>query len=388
MKKGLYILFEGLSDTVIDSQVMAHVADMRKKNIVDFEIWGFAVTRELYERSQKRLQVVSDLSGGKVRLFRGARPAIPLSSRINSFLLGQKINLYKPEFDLIHARTNYSASVCSYLKLKYSFDLIWDCRGDAEGEYLLKFQKHNFFIRQFKRYQIKKIRWRIKRAAAACDKAIFVSTPLLKMHKSKIGETPYQIIPGLAPEQLFFYDPQLRAEMRSSLSVSESERLLIYSGTVTYYQSFPQSIELFRQLRDQEKSYRLLVVTPQIHAAKEALSDLPDHSYLIRRAAFEEVNGYLNAADCALMILEDISRNRAAFPIKFSEYCLAGLPIVMSKSVPDAYQIARRLGNLIEYKVDATQIKLPIDRQNLSQKSRLVASRSTTISKYRQVYLH
>ena len=64
---------------------------------------------------------------------RGVRPAVPFSVALNRLLLAWAI-LRKPGFDIIHARTDYSAAVAAAAKAMRKAVLVWDCRGDSAAE--------------------------------------------------------------------------------------------------------------------------------------------------------------------------------------------------------------------------------------------------------------
>src|SRR5574341_1449726 len=154
MKKGLYVLFEGLPTTVIDSQVLLHARAMREQEIIDFEVWSFAPTATLFNRSLARLPEAQRLSQSSIRVFRGIRPAVPFSGPLNAILLWLNVGKFKPDFALIHARTDYSAAVCGYLRLLRRFDLVWDCRADAEAEIRARFLGGGPFRRLALWYQV------------------------------------------------------------------------------------------------------------------------------------------------------------------------------------------------------------------------------------------
>jgi hypothetical protein len=99
------------------------------------------------------------------------------------------------------------------------------------------------------------------------------------------------------------------------------------------------------------------------------------------------MNRYLNAADAAFMLRAATATNRAAFPTKFAEYCLAGLAVVMTSAVPDAYATAQQLGNLLPVPADG-EIAWPegYDRDAIAAAARASLTRSSVAPDYAAIY--
>ena len=114
-EKGIFLLYEGLPRTIIESQVIAHVQTMCKEG-VDIEVWSYCVTEESYLNAQEMLKKLNNQTI-PIKVFRGFRPALPFSEVLNALLL--KHHLTKKEINLsfIRCRTEYSASVAGFLKL-------------------------------------------------------------------------------------------------------------------------------------------------------------------------------------------------------------------------------------------------------------------------------
>lgn len=384
--KSLYIFFEGFLSPVIDSQVMLHAREMRDEGIVDFEIWGFVPSKALYRKSLNRLEEVQQLSQSKVRIFRGIKPAIPFSDLLNSFLVWQKIKKFKPLFKRVHARTDYTASILGFINIFSPIKIIWDCRGDAEAEFRARYPSTSCVRKLLTIYQIVQIRWRIYWAAISCQKAIFVTQVLKKKVGRHLREKPFEIIPGIASDRLFFFDEALRASTRDRLGYTDTDKVVIYSGGLTPYQNFPEGVVVFQDFLKRDSDFKLLVVTQEQTMAKKALSKLSEESYKLLSATIDEVNAYLNAADHALLLRKHSPINSAASPTKFAEYCLAGLSIIMRDSIPESFEMAKRMGNLSEVVDGGVSFCEPRDRNALNAEYQLLLTRSAVLPKFRNLY--
>ena len=97
----------------------------------------------------------------------------------------------------------------------------------------------------------------------------------------------------------------------------------------------------------------------------------------------------MNAADAAFMLRDSIDTNRVASPTKFAEYCLAGLPVIMTEAVKDAYALAQRLGNYVD-KDDPEAIRLiaSTNRETVASSARKILGRQAQIEAIYQLYRH
>jgi hypothetical protein len=195
------------------------------------------------------------------------------------------------------------------------------------------------------------------------------------------AETPVLVAPNCADEDIFFVSPEIREQTRMSLGVSPHEILFVYSGGVATYQRIEDTMRWFAAVERRMPACRLLMLSPEQDviraiAERSGISEAP----IIRSAAHDEVNAYLNAADAAFMLRHRNATNRVASPTKFAEYCLAGLPIVMSDAVDGAHAAARRFGNYIA-EDDANPIRciVEIDRSAVSVRARAELGRSAQL---------
>jgi len=247
--KILYILFEGLPPTVIDSQVLLHIRYLQENSNYEFEVWSFAPNQKLYEDSLSRKKHAEELSGAPVYIFPAIRPALPGSTYINGLRIKRLLKNRSKEFAFIHARSDYSAACCSTLYKELKIPVIWDCRGDALAEFLDHFKVKNLHDKLFAFLKIRAVKRDLRLASKEASGAIFVSTPLKDLNQERIAGIPAEIIPCVAEEKLFHLDEILRDKYRSKLGISEDETLFIYSGSLAPYQCFEETASLFLEIQ-------------------------------------------------------------------------------------------------------------------------------------------
>jgi hypothetical protein len=383
--QGLFLFFEGLAATVIDSQVLILARELKDNGLSDLEIWSFACSPRKYADSLARLMYARHLSRCTVKVFRGIPPSLPFSPLFNFFIVSFHLIKNRKTVEVIHARTDYSAAVCGLLKFFKSFQLIWDCRGDAEAEFRTFYQSRNIVERFYGWVQILQRRWLRHMAAAFCDRAIFVSAELKKAKGYGIKKKVFKIIPSTASEKIFYYDEQLRRKTREKLGYSEKNTLFLFSGSLSSYQCFSESIDLFTHSYVKDPDCRLLILTPESSKAKERLAALPQETFFLGCATYEEMNAYLNASDFGFLMRREDPLNRVAAPTKYAEYCLTGLPVIMTKSIPHYYDLAKKHKNLCEI-IEGEIHYIQVNRKEISETYRNIVSLQSVWDKYVNIY--
>lgn len=386
-KRILFTIFEGLPATVIDTQVLLHVDAVQKAFGIRFEIWSFCGTRPLYESSLARLDAAQRLANCPIQVIRGMRAGIPGSKLVNRVIFQRLLRQRAGAFDLAHARNDYIAATIGPVLHSAGIPMLWDCRGDSVAEFDERAGRQLVpsFVRRMRRQVIVRER---KIAARDCSAALFVSRPLASLSMYLMGNKPYEIIPCCAPDGLFRFDPDLRRRMRQQLGYAETDRVLIYSGGLAAYQRVPDMLELFRALRAADATMKLLLVTPDTERMRQMCSGIAPADVQLHAGEIGEINGFLNAADAGFLLRAHNAINRAAFPTKFAEYCLAGLPVIMDDAVPDCAELADRWGNRLAPKPPAILAGLSstVDRARVMEFARGAVARSAVMPQYKTIY--
>ncbi|WP_129793649.1 glycosyltransferase [Sphingosinicella sp. CPCC 101087] len=169
----------------------------------------------------------------------------------------------------------------------------------------------------------------IARAGAGCDPArFFVVTN---------GRDP-SIFAPLSPEE--------RSIVRRSIDIPDEALLLGYAGSLGPQYRYEEMLLLLRMLRERGTDARLLMITPEPHAALDlARATAPD--MLANCVSFRaEPNGvarWMSACDIGLGLRTSSFSMQAVAPIKLAEYLLCGLPVVGTSGIGDT-KIAEESG--------------------------------------------
>lgn len=350
MIRGVLVLFEGLPPTVIDSQVFTHVRLAREMLGIDMAIVAVACSHDIFEQSATRLERAREVSGGEVRLIRGVRPALPGSLAVNRLLLGRALDALGP-ISFVHARADYAAAVAGPWGRRRQVPVLWDCRGDSRAEMNERLGATSPIMAAYRAHLLHR---ELRIAGRNCAGACFVTRQLRELMAEFMAGQPSWVIPCIAPESEFFFDPALRDKMRNELEISADEAVYVYSGSLVAYQLFDETVETFLRALAAGQKARLIVLTPDVERARQVCAALPAGSTICRSVDHTQVNAYLNAADFGMLLRDSTPVNHVAFPTKFAEYAMTGLQVVMKASPPSCVEAARALGNYVALGASAT----------------------------------
>lgn len=387
--RGIFLLYEGLPPTVVESQVLAHVRLMREAG-VEMEVWAHAVTASAYADAKKALPRLLNDYGVPIRLFRGVRPAFPMSRQINAALLVASLFRRAVKPDFIHARTDYSAAVAATIKRFIGFRLIWDARGDTLSEFEGTASTMPVPQRWLAPMKYNAIRSRLRLAARVCDRAIFVSEALKALQGGGIDPSQTFVVPCLADESLFYFDPGLRQATRARLGYGERDLVILYSGSTALWQCVDETIALMARLLGTLPCCRALIVTSRPESFERLIPVALRDRFRVTSGSLPEVNAYLNAADVGVMLRQESPINRVASPIKFAEYCLAGLVVATTDAVAQVSEFGKEIGNIVPpEKLEERISSLPMksgERVEIASRSKILLGRGEQVERIARVY--
>lgn len=345
--QGIFLLFEGLPPTIIESQVLTHVRLMGEAGI-RIEVWAFAINKKSYSQARDTLPRFLNDYPITIRLFRGVNSWLPFSDFMNALLLLWKLWRCKARPQFVHARTERAATIAIISKKLLHFRLIWDSRGDSISELTVKIHEFNYLLKWLVgAVQKMKISGRLRLAALNCDAAIFVSEALRSLNNKLIPHKQTLIVPCLSDESEFYYSPEIRKAVRSELGFHEDDQVITYVGSTAPWQCVDETTSLMKRVLETNPAFRVLIVTPDTQTFKSMFpASLKDRVHIVS-ATLKEINRFLNAADFGMLIRKKNPINWVASPVKFAEYSLAGLTVVTTNAVEQVVKIGGEIGNII-----------------------------------------
>ncbi len=386
---GIFLLYEGLPPTIIESQVLAHARSMSEVG-VKMEVWAFAVTPNAYSVALTALpRLLKTYPTIVIRLFRGVRPALPFSEWLNALLLLWWMWRLGARPSFVHARTEHATMIAAIARRVKKYRLIWDARGDALSEFSETARYLPRLWRWLAPLKMRAISKRLKMAARHSDYAIFVSDALRRLQGSELPIERTLVVPCLADEGLFYFDPKLREETRRELGYSDKDIVIVYVGSTSLWQCVPETIALMERALRTNPVCKALIVTSTRGAFEDALAnDLRDR-VCVTSGALGDINRYLNAADFGVLLRKPNAINWVASPVKFAEYSLAGLVVVTTDAVEQVIEIGQALGNTvneIDFMNHVRNNRKPTNRLDVADKARTILGRGSHAQRIRDWY--
>lgn len=144
------------------------------------------------------------------------------------------------------------------------------------------------------------------------------------------------------------YNADKAAELRTLLGVTETEVLLVYSGSSARWQSLTMLEGVMTTALKQNPALKLLMLC-QPESAQGLIQQYPGR-VIQKWLSEEEVHEYLCAADYGLLLREPSVTNQVSSPVKFAEYLAAGLPVIISNDIGDYTEFVeqQQCGSAIE----------------------------------------
>jgi hypothetical protein len=352
MSKIWILTNEGCNDGIYNSQVIGHQLYLKSLGIVSeiitYDTWIFS-----YQRSKSNLKRFKTLNCSiSARLFNAPFYYVPFSSLYTCFHFTLLFFLTKDRPSVIHARTEYSLLVTSFVKYLFKVPIIFDVRGDTYSELREGFSNRNKLFKIVLLFYSLKVYVKMFVSYYLADRIIFVSENLRQLYCYRFGqrEVTSYIIPCIPSSGVFYFSQSLRNNGRSKFGF-KGERVILYSGSVSEYQNLSNSLELLEYLLT--KDYTLLVVTRDVHKVNEEINKLhlPSNKVTIYSAEYSEMNMIYNCADFGLLFRNISITNFVSSPTKFYEYSLTGLPVIMNESCPQVYRAAKEFNNYLNFEL-------------------------------------
>ena len=385
--KGLFILHEGINSTIFNSQVLEHVSKMNEKDF-DFEILSFNTEPELWITSIENKEKLNYTNPGiNIHLINSINIYYPFAFIFHMFQLIFFLRKSKVKYSFIHSRSDYTQFIVLISKYFHKLNSIWDCRGDSISEIKFALSKNSIFHKIYGYiYIVPFFRYILFKNKRKSNHMIFVSE-LLKdtILKNKKLFYSFDIIPCLVNDKLFFFNNNLRQEMRKKFKIKSNQKVFVYSGSMVGYQSFDLHIEFYKNILSDNNNF-LFILTNHIQIARSYFNNFDNERVIIKSVNFLKVNDYYNLADFGILIRNNNLLNRVSSPTKFGEYCLSGLKVIMNKNVKQCYNNALNFNNFVDVNSDVfTNLNLD-QRISIVKGSKLLYCRENYINNYITMY--
>jgi glycosyltransferase involved in cell wall biosynthesis len=343
-KRFCYLCLDG-AGSVIESQVISHLELIRKSNPdLSFTLFLLARAGDAKESSlfnPRRKKEIERRIGG--RLIAGTFKTIPSGFVLTLWLL---LRFTFPACFtrrlIIHPRAldgGFMASCFKWLCLGFP-KIVFDERDDAASEFFYEagvlkgYRKKVGFRIHYSRHLF--MEWF---AARSATKVVYVSHPLRGIMENRFPFLKRKfggIFPSLCDKRMFFFHEGIREKKRKELGLVPDQHALIYVGGVQAYQHFEETMAFFKACKNEKAHIFFMFITRRRNhemVVEKFRTFLPEGSYMVAELSHEEICEVLNASDMGVLLREPSEASKGASPVKFAEYLLCGLPVVLPRGI-------------------------------------------------------
>lgn len=292
----------------------------------------------------KTQQAAIRKAAGNIVSFYYTLPPIKAFRLLNNWLFYKRMKKHLKGSDklAIFSRADIGNEV-AFLKRKLRGQVVYyyDLRGATVAEKLHNIQVSNrYSLAEY--YKLAETAYSEYFRQKIADRVFVVSNALKRyfINHYQSSEEKFVLYPCLSSRIKFYYDETVRERTREQLDYCKQDVVFIYSGGIYNSYHKPDTfIRLFKRLKLLEVNAKLLILVKQSTPAFEEMvnnDELLKGCVIVKEAVpNNEVINYLNAADYGFLLRENITLNNVAFPSKFAEYMLCGLPTIITASLFD-----------------------------------------------------
>nr|WP_302829023.1 glycosyltransferase [uncultured Bacteroides sp.] len=135
--------------------------------------------------------------------------------------------------------------------------------------------------------------------------------------------------------KMFKLEEDKKSVIRKQLGISDNSFVFVYVGGLMKWQKIEESLMIFADTHKIVDDCKFLILTREVDTLKLLLKQLNleylSNDVIALSSPFDKVSDYLNAADVAFLLRDNVVMNQVASPTKLAEYMACGLPVISSK---------------------------------------------------------
>jgi glycosyltransferase involved in cell wall biosynthesis len=350
----LFVSYDGMTDSLGQSQVLPYIREISKSNfkytLISFE------KKERFLKHHENIQKICNDSNIDWHPI-SYSGAIPILSTIwNVFRLKNKVfSLHaKVKFDLFHSRSHVPSLVAQMLQKKQKVPYVFDMRGfwaDERVDGGVWNLKNPIFKKVFDFFKRKELEF-IQEANAIVSLThngkqeilswqTLSNTPLsLKTQVLRI-----EVIPCCVDTELFNIkntDSKNKNEIKTNLGITNEKWVLGYVGSIGTWYMLPEMLDFFKVLKKYKPESIFLFVTnePEVKIISLAIEKgIQREDIKVVGCLHKDVPTFISLFDISIYFILPAYSKKASSPTKQGELMAMGIPIVCNANVGDADKI-------------------------------------------------
>lgn len=181
--------------------------------------------------------------------------------------------------------------------------------------------------------------------------SFIVQSPGMAIYVEKLAGTqkPHYMVPCVADKDMFAFNDAFRRKTREELKL-ENKFVIVNLGSFNPWQDVDGLLKVFKSIQSLKENAFLFLITAD---ERQYISYLKKHgvdNYQLLHAHHKDVPRLLWASDLALLIRIRDPVIHVQSPIKYAEYLIAGLPVILTDGVGvySEYTKANQLGYVVD----------------------------------------
>ncbi len=401
-KNIIYISYDGLTDTLGQSQILPYVIGLSKLGYT-FDIvacekpHNYSVNKNIIE------QICAENNISWHPVVYHANPKV-LSTIYDLLLVNKKVKQLcrNKKVSLLHCRSYLASLIGLAFKRKYHIPFLFDMRGfwaDERVDGNLWNRENILFNAIYKYFKKREIEF-IGESDAIISLTEAGKSEMLQWNLP-IAAHKIEVIPCCADEAHF--DPSRIhatdiANLRAQLNIQPDALVFLYLGSVGTWYLTTEMMELFKYLKSELPQSILLIATPDSEAKvlqEAAKVGLDASAIIIKKVPRKEVPIHIAASDYGLFFIKPAYSKLSSSPTKQAEILFMNKPLICNNNVGDTGQlVAHNKWGIVINKFDKQEyakvlIEIMADsllRTDIRKEALNYFSLSKGVNKYLKIY--
>ena len=364
MKHIVYLSYDGITDSLGQSQVLPYIFGINEVNRYKLTIISFEKNKNL---NNLRANISKDLMDSNIDW-------IILKYTKNPPIISTLFDLYKlntaiykliknNSIDLIHARSYITSIIALRFKKSNKIPFIFDMRGFYADERIDgKIWKKNHFIYKYvyKYFKIKERQF-LQLSNHIISLTCSGKKEILSWRLPNLS--PITIIPCCTDNKLF--KKENIKDIKNELYLKDSDFIISYIGSVGTWYMLDEMLDFFNVLIHKKSNSKFLFVTKdnsKIIYEKCAKKNIPKSAILIKESSREMMPSYIGLSNFSIFFILPSYSKKASSPTKMGEIMNLGIPIICNSGIGDVDEIMKKsMPELLLKKFNTKEFERVID---------------------------
>ncbi len=350
----LYISYDGMTDSLGQSQVLPYLIELTK-NKYQFSLISFE-KEEKFEQNKEVIQELCDQNTIKWYPKKYTKNPPILSTIWDLFRMyttATKINKQHP-VDIIHCRSYQAADIGLKMYKKHKIPWVFDMRGFWADERIdgnIWKMSNPLFRSIYKHYKKKEIEF-LANASQIISltenaKKEILSWQQLESIPSyfKNKSLSIEVIPCCVDTELFSnksINLEKVTKLKTNLNIAEDSFVLGYVGSIGTWYMLPEMLDFFKVLKNRLPNAVFLFITNEPEEKIKAVAsskNINTSDIIVTSCLHAEVPTYIALFTVSIYFILPAYSKKASSPTKQGELMAMGIPIICNANVGDADKI-------------------------------------------------